>query len=250
MKEGKKNKKTFIINLLVVAIAFFVVGYFIGGNSLLSDNSLSPPPEEELFSGESGEGGPVIAPLVAPVCGNGIFTSPKECEDCNTINNDGCSSTCKEEYCGDGILQTGEVCDVPNLGCQQGMVCDVENFCSRCINAQGQPPVVSATATPKGVYGSANVRIDYNVVDPDDFVTHYKTCSGASTQGCRGGGSSGGGCTNWNPMPPSYQGLPGESFSSSYNRQTYGGPMTLTETIYFKDRAGNVGSATANIANY
>ncbi len=44
-------------------------------------------------------------------CGDGIQQSGEDCDDGNTSNNDGCSSTCAVESCGDGILQTGETCD-------------------------------------------------------------------------------------------------------------------------------------------
>ena len=45
------------------------------------------------------------------VCGNGIKEGTEQCDDHNTANNDGCSSTCKLEACGDGIKQTHEQCD-------------------------------------------------------------------------------------------------------------------------------------------
>jgi cysteine-rich repeat protein len=51
------------------------------------------------------------------VCGNGIKEPPEQCDDGNTNNNDECSSTCKLEVCGDGIIQNGigEQCEGSNL---------------------------------------------------------------------------------------------------------------------------------------
>ncbi len=38
-------------------------------------------------------------------CGNGQQDPGEECDDGNTFSDDGCSSTCKNEYCGDGVVQ-------------------------------------------------------------------------------------------------------------------------------------------------
>ena len=51
-----------------------------------------------------------------PVCGNGVVEGNEWCDDGNTANNDGCSSGCIEEFCGDGVIQSGigEQCDDGN----------------------------------------------------------------------------------------------------------------------------------------
>ena len=41
-----------------------------------------------------GDGGPDIAPIV---CGNGAIQIGEQCDDANTANGDGCSSTCQNE---------------------------------------------------------------------------------------------------------------------------------------------------------
>jgi len=45
---------------------------------------------------------------VAAVCGNGVVEANggEQCDDNNTLNNDGCGTFCKVEYCGDGIVQS------------------------------------------------------------------------------------------------------------------------------------------------
>jgi cysteine-rich repeat protein len=46
------------------------------------------------------------------VCGDGITEPGEDCDDGNTSNGDGCSSTCDFEInCGDGIKWPGEACD-------------------------------------------------------------------------------------------------------------------------------------------
>ncbi|MGB5213658.1 MAG: DUF4215 domain-containing protein, partial [Anderseniella sp.] len=50
----------------------------------------------------------------APLCGDGFITPPEQCEDGNTADGDGCSSSCMTEIsptCGDGIIDIGEQCD-------------------------------------------------------------------------------------------------------------------------------------------
>jgi cysteine-rich repeat protein len=46
----------------------------------------------------------------------------EECEDSNTVNNDGCSNTCQLPECGDGITQAvnGEECDSTADDCSEG----------------------------------------------------------------------------------------------------------------------------------
>lgn len=69
---------------------------------------------------------------VVPTCGNGSFNPPEQCDDHNTVNGDGCSSTCTVETgwkCTPGIPSTcwqTWVCPLPlanscagnNLGIQ------------------------------------------------------------------------------------------------------------------------------------
>lgn len=43
-------------------------------------------------------------PVLTYLCGDGFIDGPEECEDGNILDNDGCSSLCMNEYCGDGII--------------------------------------------------------------------------------------------------------------------------------------------------
>ncbi|MCX6750789.1 MAG: DUF4215 domain-containing protein [Candidatus Pacearchaeota archaeon] len=52
-----------------------------------------------------------------PVCGNGIKEGTEQCDDHNNVNNDGCSSTCKIEVCGDNICNHDETCSTCSQDC-------------------------------------------------------------------------------------------------------------------------------------
>lgn len=51
-----------------------------------------------------------------PVCGNGVIEGTEECDDNNTVNDDGCSNACTLPRCGDNITQAilNETCDDGN----------------------------------------------------------------------------------------------------------------------------------------
>ncbi|OIO45645.1 MAG: hypothetical protein AUJ28_03865 [Parcubacteria group bacterium CG1_02_37_51] len=55
-----------------------------------------------------------VAVNAAPVCGNHILEAGEECDDGNTVCDDGCSSACIIEFCGDGLTQSFEECDDGN----------------------------------------------------------------------------------------------------------------------------------------
>ena len=73
-----------------------------------------------------------IGNFVLSVCGDGVLDAGEACDDGNTTNGDGCSSTCElESVCGNGILEGNEVCDDGNTtdGDNCSSTCDAENFC-------------------------------------------------------------------------------------------------------------------------
>ena len=77
--------------------------------------------------------------VAGAVCGNSVIEGSEECDDGNTIPEDGCSDTCMNEFCGDGVVQfaLGEECDDGNTtsgdGCSD--ICEIE------------PPVVVPSAS-------------------------------------------------------------------------------------------------------
>jgi cysteine-rich repeat protein len=60
-------------------------------------------------------------------CTNGQMDPGEECDDGNTVNDDGCTNSCQLPECGDGILQMGEECDDGNTmnGDMCSTVCDI-----------------------------------------------------------------------------------------------------------------------------
>jgi cysteine-rich repeat protein len=80
--------------------------------------------------------GRIVPGGTIPVCGNGIIEAGEDCDDGNTADNDGCSSTCHREFCGDGIVNGSEQCDDGNNtsgdGCDSG--CHIETGGGLCGN--------------------------------------------------------------------------------------------------------------------
>jgi cysteine-rich repeat protein len=90
-------------------------------------------PVVRTIGGAGGSGGHATTSHAGPgggaVCGNGILEGSEACDDGNTMNGDGCSSSCMIEpgwvcagtpskcatVCGDGIVVGPEVCDPGNL---------------------------------------------------------------------------------------------------------------------------------------
>jgi cysteine-rich repeat protein len=105
--------------------------------------------------------------MTQATCGNSILEHGEECEDGNLNDQDGCSSLCRLEYCGDGVLQPGlgETCEYDSqcsdgdhttedtcdsCGCTNTVVCQDEcqigeqNFCAldaifECGNFDSDP---------------------------------------------------------------------------------------------------------------
>ena len=81
-------------------------------------------------------------PPPTPSCGDGNIDAGEECDDGNTVDGDGCSSTCQNEttppptgpVCGDGIVDAGEQCDDGNTtngdGCENNCTETVTGGCN------------------------------------------------------------------------------------------------------------------------
>jgi len=79
---------------------------------------------------------------VEPICGNNIMEEGEQCDDGNTEDLDGCSSTCQleqiipEPICGNNIMEEGEQCDDGNTedldGCSS--TCQLEQIPSECCD--------------------------------------------------------------------------------------------------------------------
>lgn len=94
----------------------------------------------DVNADEYGEWGRAVGPdgynsvwtldVTGAVCGNSTLEGSEECDDGNTVSEDGCSDTCLNEFCGDGVLQAGlgETCDDGNTtsGDRCSDICQIE----------------------------------------------------------------------------------------------------------------------------
>ncbi len=67
--------------------------------------------------------------------GGGGTLLNEECDDGNQVDEDGCSSQCLIEFCGDEIVQAarGEDCDPPGTICSDGSACESDCNCAGAI---------------------------------------------------------------------------------------------------------------------
>ncbi len=105
----------------------------------------------------------------APARGGGTILN-EECDDGNMVDEDGCSSQCKIELCGDEIVQAalGEDCDPPGSLCSDASAC--ESDCN-CAGAIGRIEVdLLATANCLGTDPNGN---PYDPEDPNNICTQF-----------------------------------------------------------------------------
>ena len=69
---------------------------------------------EECDDGNSIDDDGCTNACTLPECGDGVVQAGEECDDGNTINDDACTNACTNPVCGDGIVQAGEACDDGN----------------------------------------------------------------------------------------------------------------------------------------
>jgi cysteine-rich repeat protein len=114
-----------------------------------------------------------------PVCGNSAVETGEECDDGNTLRNDGCSDKCKLEVCGDGICSTSET----------KATCGLD--CNSCYESNGQGKLgdsCSSTADcgPKlycnGLSGKCqssqcNSEPDCTGIDPTTYCNNCSVCA-------------------------------------------------------------------------
>ncbi|MBU1221228.1 DUF4215 domain-containing protein [Myxococcota bacterium] len=75
------------------------------------------------------------------LCGNGTVDVGEQCDDGNTMNHDGCDSSCRwEPMCGNGRIDIGEECDDGNFANGDGcnISCEVETGCGNGILEVGE----------------------------------------------------------------------------------------------------------------
>jgi cysteine-rich repeat protein len=93
-----------------------------------------------------------VPSIAKAVCGDGIVDIGEECDDGNTVDGDGCSSTCVLEECGNGIIEGVEECDDGNTNnddscrsdctipvCGDGILDDYPPFNEECDDGNTIP---------------------------------------------------------------------------------------------------------------
>ena len=128
----------------------------------------------------------------APICGDGVVILPEECDDGNTTDGDGCSSTCRVEpaqpICGDGTRTPPEQCDDGNTTSGDGC----SSTCKTELPITGRPPSFfqiraifndnssGNACTSSGCHGSGNFEPDLTSDDPSDHLVNRPSsaCSG------------------------------------------------------------------------
>lgn len=103
--------------------------------------------------------------IQSSICGDGTLAGGEKCDDGNKLPNDGCTAACEIERCGDGIVQTSEVCDgsapvgfTCAVDCKSTVAIPVGAKCGD--NIKNQPTEeCDGTATPAGQVCSATCKI-------------------------------------------------------------------------------------------
>lgn len=101
-------------------------------------------------------------------CGDGVVDSGEECDDGNSVSDDGCTNSCEIDTCNDGVLNGDESdvdCGGSCGGCEEGDVCNSDSDClsdvctgGYCAAAVG---CTEATAVDLGAsFGGITVATD------------------------------------------------------------------------------------------
>ncbi|GEM_PF-5888527 len=128
--------------------------------------------------------------VLANVCGNDVREGSEQCDDGNTANGDGCSSTCQNVQiasfvCGNRQLETGEQCEdgntVPGDGCS--ITCQIEQCSDIEVECLTQPPL---PATPSTCGDGRIGYIDTNANNAQDVNEYVEACDigSAVNPGC------------------------------------------------------------------
>ena len=173
-------------------------------------------------------------------CGDGRLDEGEECDDGNNVSGDGCDASCHNEFCGDGVTQTGlgEECDDgnndPGDGCNAS--CHDE-FCGDGVtqtglgeecddgdqNSDSQPDACRTNCTNHrcgdGVTDSGEQCDDGNTVNGDgcsascqiECDPNHNIATGATAT------SSGGGTTSTGYGPENMNDGHGQDECSSYS---------------------------------
>src|SRR5262249_30295002 len=107
------------------------------------------------------------------ICGDGLVRGTEECDDGNTVSGDGCSATCKKEFCGDGIVNNSGTEE-----CDDGNADETDGCTTKCVKGV----VCNATALPGGDRFAVDPATGHCYASFDDEMTTFadaeKACVG------------------------------------------------------------------------
>jgi len=133
-------------------------------------------------------------PCSGTVCGNGTIESGEQCDDSNTVNGDGCSSTCQTEACLPDFTVTRTFqLPVVRFDSNNPSCCGGYEMCEglSCVCAGG----VSESCWPDGTtYNGGGMPLEVaTLVDKAECCSTIAVCGGTgnTTCSCWGGGSAG-----------------------------------------------------------
>ncbi|MDH5716183.1 MAG: DUF4215 domain-containing protein [Spirochaetia bacterium] len=110
------------------------------------------------------------ANLNLSVCADGNIEGVEVCDDGNTANNDGCSSTCQPEFCGNMIVESNEECDDGFLTSTCNLSCNLRNTFTWISDADtvNQTGIygIKGTASPSNIPGARRAYVSW--IDSSD----------------------------------------------------------------------------------
>ena len=119
-----QHRRRQLLWLGATVTALAVVGFIVYAAIIFSHG---PVPGEQCDDGNTDNCDGCSSTCQWEECGNGVLECGEHCDDGNTANCDGCSSTCQLE-CGNGVLECAEDCDDGNTancdGCSS--TCQIE----------------------------------------------------------------------------------------------------------------------------
>ena len=113
------------------------------------------------------------------------ITAGEQCDDGNTADGDGCSSTCQLSSCGDGVVDSGEGCDdggtVDGDGCSSTCQVDTGWTCAGTPSACTFQAINNDGDCETGGIVCGNPEANYDYRNAECFTVNGTGCSSHCT---------------------------------------------------------------------